>query len=96
MERLIGVWKRRFPFLAYGCRLNLNNTLTSIVACGVLYNLARRRGEPEPPLPDDVNEHQLQILLREGNIPVAPNPDNHLLLGHNYRNNLVENYFARL
>nr|CAH7762462.1 unnamed protein product [Callosobruchus chinensis] len=32
VERTIGIWKRRFPILAYGCRLKLSNTLTIIVA----------------------------------------------------------------
>lgn len=43
IERLFGVWKRRFPILAYGYRLNV---LPVVAATDVLYNFAKRNGEP--------------------------------------------------
>lgn len=40
VERLFGVWKRRFPVLASGSNINIKTVLSMIVACGVLHNLA--------------------------------------------------------
>lgn len=40
VERLFGVWKRRFPVLASGSHINIKTVLSMIVACGVLHNLA--------------------------------------------------------
>lgn len=96
VEKLFGIWKRRFPILAYGCRLNLNNALTVIVATGVLYNIARKMREPEPPLPIGIDAHELQVLLQNGNIPVVPPVDQNLFAGPQVRNNLIQNYFANL
>jgi hypothetical protein len=36
IERQFGCWKRRFPVLAYGCRIKIETTLTLIVATAVL------------------------------------------------------------
>ena len=48
IENLFGVLKRRFPCLQRGLRLNLDTSLSVIVACGVLHNIAgmRRRFKP--------------------------------------------------
>nr|CAH7735091.1 unnamed protein product [Callosobruchus chinensis]CAH7763288.1 unnamed protein product [Callosobruchus chinensis] len=61
VERTIGIWKRRFPILAYGCRLKLSTTLTIIVATAVIYNICKQNGEPNPPNIDD-----LQLFLSDG------------------------------
>ncbi|KAJ8914419.1 hypothetical protein NQ315_017513 [Exocentrus adspersus] len=50
VECYFGVIKRRFPVLAYGCRLKLETVLVVIVACNVLHNICRRQNEEEPPL----------------------------------------------
>lgn len=47
IERLFGVWKRRFPCIHYGLRLNLNNSLTMIIAVAILHNIAISEHEPE-------------------------------------------------
>ncbi|KAJ3641434.1 hypothetical protein Zmor_027941 [Zophobas morio] len=52
IERTFGVWKRRFPILAYGCRLKQNTVLAVIIACAVLHNIARER-------PAEINQHEL-------------------------------------
>lgn len=46
VERQYGVWKRRFPVLAYGMRLKIQTCQKVIVACAVLHNLAINRNEP--------------------------------------------------
>lgn len=47
LENIFGIWKRRFPILAYGCRLKLETTLTVIIATAVLHNIARKNNEME-------------------------------------------------
>lgn len=90
IERLFGVWKRRFPILAYGCRLKINNLLIVIVATAVLHNIAQIAREEEPPLDNDINH-----LLLDGDIPVlyevgAANN------GFTIRRTLIDEYFATL
>lgn len=48
VERQYGVLKRRFPALALGLRLKLQNAINVILACCILHNLCILRGEPEP------------------------------------------------
>lgn len=50
IERTFGVWKRRFPCLKLGLRVHLQHTLTIIVACGVLHNIALRMKEEDLPI----------------------------------------------
>ena len=52
VERTFGVLKRRFPCLKLGLRVQVRNSLSIIVACIVLHNIALRHGEIEPQ--DDV------------------------------------------
>lgn len=49
VERLYGVWKRRFPILALGMRYKLPRIMTIIVATAVLHNIARRNRDQNPP-----------------------------------------------
>jgi hypothetical protein len=51
IENTFGIWKRRFPILAYGCRTKLSLTLDIIVATAVLHNIARNANSDEPELP---------------------------------------------
>lgn len=39
VERLFGVWKRRFPCLVFGLRTKVETSLIIIVACAVLHNI---------------------------------------------------------
>ena len=48
VERTFGVLKRRFPCLKLGLRVQVRNSLSIIVACIVLHNIALRHGEIEP------------------------------------------------
>lgn len=97
VEKLFGIWKRRFPVLAYGCRLKLDTTLTVIVATAVLHNVARNMGEQAVPPDDGLNEN-LDNLIGLGNIF----PGN--FVEHQggaidifeTRRNLINNYFTNL
>ncbi|KAK9696637.1 DDE superfamily endonuclease [Popillia japonica] len=70
VERQFGVWKRRFPVLAYGSRLPLNTVLTVIVATAVLHYIARGMNEEEPPLAIDIQENEINHVIEEGNVRV--------------------------
>lgn len=95
VERLIGVWKRRFPVLAYGNRCRLDNILATIVAVAVLQNIAVDMHEDLPPVPDELNIEELNYLIIQGDIPQVPMAN----LGQgqlNFRQNLIDTYFAQL
>ncbi|XP_028156430.1 putative nuclease HARBI1 isoform X1 [Ostrinia furnacalis] len=95
IERLFGVWKRRFPVLALGIRVNLKNVPPIIVATGVLHNILQMRGD-EMPL-DDPNlalpapwEH----ILQQGR--VQRSLDNNIRDVNPNRRSLISNYYQSL
>ncbi|KAJ8968612.1 hypothetical protein NQ317_011404 [Molorchus minor] len=94
IEQCFGVWKRRFPVLAYGMRLKLDIVLQVIVATAVLHNIAKNMNEQEPPLPEDINQEELNYLIGNGNIEDVPNNEN-VNVNH-FRNQLITDYFSRL
>lgn len=55
VERQYGLWKRRFPVLAYGMRLRRETCQKVIVACAVLHNMAIDMNEPPPPEDNDLD-----------------------------------------
>ena len=72
IERSFGVLKSRFPILAYGCRLKIETVRTVIVAANILHNIAIKMGDEEPPpIPDELDEHILNGLIENGQIPDA-------------------------
>ncbi|GJQ87845.1 hypothetical protein Trydic_g1813 [Trypoxylus dichotomus] len=48
VARQYGVWKRRFPILRFGMRLNLDSVMAIVVATAVLHNIAIEMKEPRP------------------------------------------------
>lgn len=92
IERVFGIWKRRFPVLAYGLRLKLDTVLSIIPAIAVLHNIARDMHEPEPPLPGDINANELEYLIETGEIPDVPQPQDPIM----FQNQLIQNYFTNL
>ncbi|XP_060524763.1 putative nuclease HARBI1 [Cylas formicarius] len=60
VERLFGVWKRRFPCLAKGLGTKLETTCVIVVACAVLYNIGIDFGE---------NLDEVLVEERDANIP---------------------------
>lgn len=48
VERLFGVWKRRFPCVAAGLRTKLETSLAVIIATTMFHNFARHHNLPEP------------------------------------------------
>ncbi|KAI4468077.1 hypothetical protein MML48_2g00018722 [Holotrichia oblita] len=68
IERLFGVWKHRFPILAYDIRVKLYTAFTIIIACAVLHNIAFEMHEDDSPLPPEENAEVLANLINEGNV----------------------------
>ncbi|XP_018369686.1 PREDICTED: putative nuclease HARBI1, partial [Trachymyrmex cornetzi] len=78
VERVFGVWKRRFPVLSLGMRLKIQTVQDIIVATAVLHNIARDQNEEEPPecinIPDDIevgNENQIDVQIGDNNVRQA-------------------------
>ena len=55
IERLFGIWKRRFPILSLGLRFQLNKVMQVIVATAVLHNISRQNRDEEPAIDPNVN-----------------------------------------
>lgn len=94
---MFGIWKRRFPVLAYGLRCKLGTSLNVIIATAVLHNFARDMHEPLPPAPENVN--LLNYLIDQGQIPNIPAVEARRNRGGailNYREQLINNFFANL
>lgn len=93
VERLFGVWKRRFPILSLGICVSQGKMVKAdfyIVACAVLHNIAAKQGEPEPPEEGKVlpEEEILQEVVNDG--PVGNNPK------YENRQILINGWFAIL
>lgn len=91
VENVFGIWKRRFPILAYGCRLKIETAFTVVVATAVLHNIATKRGEN---IPNVENENDIQQLIAEGQILNVPHGNQNE--GFQARRTLINNYFANL
>lgn len=94
VERLFGCWKRRFPVLAIGLRVNVQNVFPIIVATAVLHNILRQAGEEMPP--DDPILHlptPWENLIEQGEMR------DHIVAGRGQdtvRTAMVHNYFKSL
>lgn len=93
VERSIGIWKRRFPVLAYGLRLKLETTLAIIPATAVLHNLAKDMHEPNPPQPFDIDEVELNYLINMGEMQDIPIQG---VEHEGYQHQIIHEYFATL
>ncbi|GAB1869285.1 Putative nuclease HARBI1 [Camponotus japonicus] len=95
VEHTFGIWKRRFPVLAYGSRLKVTTVMIIIIATAVLHNIAQNRGEDIPPI-DDEELLILENIIADDHINV-----NHFLneagnAGLLARNILINEYFNNL
>lgn len=102
IERLFGVWKRRFPILALGMRVKVKKAIPIIVACAVLHNILRSQSQEEHLPPDDPNlmlPLPWEELLEEGNIQPGVPPaitQSRLRAGQHIRNNFVSLFYDNL
>lgn len=95
VERLFGVWKRRFPILSLGIRVSREKIVKAdyyIVACAVLHNIACRQREEEPPLADEHQgigqDNNQDVLEAEG--PLQND------VRHEVRQRLINGWFAEM
>lgn len=98
IERVYGIWKRRFPCLSMGLRTHTQRTLTIIVATAVLHNIAVQIKDLQPP--DDI---ALKDFLEQQKIHNYQNEDieyqpNHYIPQNDhsanaFRNSLIQNHF---
>ncbi|XP_047518574.1 putative nuclease HARBI1 isoform X2 [Pieris napi] len=87
IERLFGVWKRRFPIVGSKIRCKIDNIQPIIVATAVLHNICRAHNVKQPT--DFVNLDQEVTSL-------PTQPENSVSSEFNIRDGLINNYFARL
>ncbi|XP_045446885.1 putative nuclease HARBI1 [Melitaea cinxia] len=95
VERLFGIWKRRFPVLALGIRVNLKNAPPIIVATGVLHNILQMRGDQMPL--DDLSldlPAPWEEILHQGRIQRSI--DNNVRDLNPSRRSLITNYYQSL
>nr|CAH7767337.1 unnamed protein product [Callosobruchus chinensis] len=92
IERCFGVWKRRFPILALGIRLDHRKVEAVVVATAVLHNIAQTRGDPDPVTNDEV----LEALNLVADVPIQRNNRNINGINNRIRHALITEYFANL
>jgi hypothetical protein len=94
IERLFGIWKRRFPILAIGMRYHLHRIMPIIVATAILHNIARRNNDAVPnvdadlDLPKPWNEMLAACDIFNGRI-------NNDINDGAIRTEIIHNYFAK-
>lgn len=95
VERMIGVWKRRFPVLSLGFWTKRQTTLTIIVATAVLHNIAVDTRDELPP--DDLPLYQYIRERRnrnDGNQNHVPLQVDNEHTAVSYRNAIAQQHFA--
>ncbi|XP_045464156.1 putative nuclease HARBI1 [Harmonia axyridis] len=106
VERMFGVWKRRFPVLSLGFRIDLDKVFPVIVATAVLHNVLRRRGEDVPPFDAEFEANlpaPWDVIIAQGDMgqnPIAvlghPLNERRDYPEHRERRTMVHQYFTRL
>jgi hypothetical protein len=94
IERCYGVWKRRFPVLSLGIRLNMDRVESVIVATAVLHNMCVKEREDVPPVTEEVEAAIEALNIQQphhGNRRETVR-DRNLVT----RNNLIYGYFRSL
>lgn len=93
VERSYGVWKRRFPILSLGIRLDIERVEAIIVATAVLHNIAIDHNDVMPVSEIDGFEQMLaDMAMDEVNLEDSANGGTRT----NVRDELVGRYFANL
>lgn len=74
VERMFGVWKRRFPVLKMGIRNKLPTAKIIIIATAVLHNMAIDAGNPMPRMMPRMRHHYPRVPVRRHREPVRRGP----------------------
>lgn len=88
VERSFGVWKRRFPALAFGLRTQPLTAQAIIVATAILHNIAQDMTEPNPPIDLEFEAAYEELEIRDVQVHDGIN-------NASVRRLLVDTYFAR-
>lgn len=99
IERLFGIWKRRFPVLALGMHVHLRNCLPIIIATAVLHNILQSKREECPPDDPDLKlPAPWETIIEQGRIRQQLHPDNGTEARdiNPVRRKLINNYFKTL
>lgn len=90
IERSYGVWKRRFPILSLGVRLQFQKLQGIIVATAVLHNICCINNESEPPQLSEEIQNEVDFVLAVPHYREARNTNNSV------RQKLINEYFQQL
>lgn len=90
IERCFGIWKRRFPVLSIGIRVNIELVQDIIVACAVLHNMCISNQDQVP----DLESHIENLIDLSSHTGTSGN-DN-ALSNHFRRQLLINSYFTTL
>ncbi|KAJ8913125.1 hypothetical protein NQ315_006043 [Exocentrus adspersus] len=71
IERVFGVWKRRFPIVSFGIRVKTEKVEAIAIATAVLHNIAHLLKEPLPPVAVE-EEAALDFVNAANNMLVIP------------------------
>lgn len=93
IERVFGMWKRRFPILAYGIRLKREKVEALVIATAVLHNITKLMNDPEPPV--DLEDQAAINYVNNMDI-LQQRQDNVLNINNIFRHNLINEYFTGL
>ncbi|ERL87556.1 hypothetical protein D910_04947 [Dendroctonus ponderosae] len=89
VERSYGVWKRRFPILSSGMRVNAELPKIIIVASTVLHNICNEEKDGDPPIEldfENVGADELPSSITDSNI----------YINNRMSSKIINNHFAHL
>ncbi|XP_064651673.1 putative nuclease HARBI1 [Lineus longissimus] len=97
VERLFGIWKRRFPCLKHGIRTKLQAALQVILATAVLNEIARLLNEPDVYQDDDGEDDDDDDDNDDNDdddVDVPGERNRRYRQGHAVRRSIIENHFT--
>lgn len=94
VERLFGIWKRRFPCLTATLRMKIPTVLCAIVATAVLHNIARERNDNDTD--DDASSDEDTDSGADADSGTGVGPHNTDRLGNAKRVTIIQQYFTRI
>lgn len=94
IERKFGIWKRRFPILAFGIRLKREKVEGVVIATAVLDNIAKILNEPDPIVDEEIEA--AVNFVNDVNVEPYMNIHNIRNINSVVRHQLINNYFELL
>ena len=84
VERMFGIWKRKFPCLKFGIRVKLATAMSVITTTAVLHNIAIDLKEPD--FGDELDDE-----MGDAGIPRVQRADD--IMGNAVRQTIVQHHF---